>query len=118
MPNPCKSDAKRILLVEGKDDCHVILGLCGACNIPESFGVYECGDDAGVLKRLNALIVGPNRPETVGIVFDADERGALSRWEQIKTKILRHGYAFPDSPDKTGTILKRYRGGTRKSVSG
>ena len=56
MSDICKSEAERVLLVEGKDDCHVILALAQYYRLPENFGIYECGNDANVLKRLNALI--------------------------------------------------------------
>jgi len=54
----CKQETDKILLVEGIDDCHVVRNLCKAYGIiiPESFGIYECGSDDNILKRLNALI--------------------------------------------------------------
>ena len=72
MKDFCKHEGKKVLLVEGKDDCHVILALCAHFNIPGTFGIYECGSDISLLKRLNALILQPDPPETIGIVIDAD----------------------------------------------
>ena len=59
MSDICKSEAERVLLVEGKDDCHVILALAQYYQLAENFGIYECGSDERVLKRLNALIPRP-----------------------------------------------------------
>ena len=42
----------KVVLTEGKNDCHVILSLCKRHDVPETFGLYECGsDDKGSLKN-------------------------------------------------------------------
>jgi hypothetical protein len=99
----CKSQADRVVLVEGKDDCHVILALAKHHGLPEVFGIYECGNDENVLKRLNALIVSPDsvRPKAVGVVLDA----TVGRWEQLTSKLAPRGYMVPPEPDPNGTIL-------------
>lgn len=104
MNDICKSEAERVLLVEGKDDCHVILALAKHYQSPENFGIYDCGSDVEVLKRLNALIVSSEfvRPKVIGVVLDAAE----GRWTQLAGKIGRHGYKFPAVPDPNGTILE------------
>jgi hypothetical protein len=105
MTEICKHKGKKVLLVEGKDDCHVILALCAHYKIPETFGIYECGSDISLLKRLNALILQPDPPETIGIVLDADVSDIMNRWQQIHQKTKEHGYGFPLSPVQGGTIL-------------
>jgi hypothetical protein len=107
MESPCKHKGKKVLLVEGKTDCHVVLALCAHYNIPETFGIYECGSDISLLKRLNALVIQPDAPETIGIVMDADSPGIKARWLQIQRKIREHGYVFPPYPDTGGTILRK-----------
>ena len=52
----CKQDTDKVLLVEGDTDCHVVMALCEAHNVPETFGIYECNGFEGVIKRLNGLI--------------------------------------------------------------
>lgn len=106
MKDICKYEGKRVLLVEGKDDCHVILALCAHYKVPETFGIYECGSDMSLLRRLNASIIQPDPPETIGIVLDADEPGTMTRWQQIRGKIKAHGYKLPKRPVHAGTILK------------
>lgn len=104
MNDICKSESECILLVEGKDDCHVILALARYYQLPENFGIYECENDEKVLKRLNALIPksDPGKPQVIGVVLDATE----GRWAQLSGKIAHHGYTFPPTPDPNGTILE------------
>jgi hypothetical protein len=98
MSDICKQDTDKVLLVEGDNDCHVVMALCAAHNVPETFGIYQCGSDVGVLKRLNALIIRPNPPQVIGVMLDADN-SVVSRWESIKGK-LKH-YAPTNSDNKT-----------------
>jgi hypothetical protein len=100
----CKSEAERVLLVEGKDDCHVVLALAQYYQLPENFGIFECGSDEKVLKRLNALIPksDPGKPQAVGVVLDATE----GRWGQFTAKIAHHRYEIPAQPDPNGTIIE------------
>ncbi|MCP4218803.1 MAG: FAD-dependent oxidoreductase, partial [bacterium] len=106
MKNICKYEGKRVLLVEGKNDCHVILALCARYNVPETFGIYECGSDLALLKRLNASIIQPDAPEVVGVVLDADYPDIGARWQQVQNKIIAHGYKLPNTPTPGGTIVQ------------
>lgn len=101
----CKQETARVLLVEGMNDCHVVLSLCAAHGLPEIFGLYECGSDSGVLKRLNALIPSTIRPEVIGVMLDADNPSLAGRWQSIKQKLSHHEYRLPDSPAREGTIV-------------
>jgi hypothetical protein len=100
----CKSEAERVLLVEGKDDCHVILALARFYQLPENFGIFECDGDEKAPKRLNALIPksDPGKPQAIGIVLDATE----GRWAQITAKIAHHRYEIPALPDPDGMIIE------------
>lgn len=102
----CKYTGNKVLLVEGQNDCHVILALCQAYNIPETFGIYECGSDTGALKRLNALISGADAPSVIGIVLDADSPDLEERWKSVQGKLKNYDYSLPIAPDLTGTIVK------------
>lgn len=105
MVETCKHTDKGVLLVEGKNDCHVIWALCKTHGVPQVFSLCNCENDTGVLKSLNALIMASNQVETVGVVLDVDDRTIESRWQQIQDKIKVHGYDFPESPDPAGTVL-------------
>ena len=105
--NICKQDQPKVLLVEGINDCHVVLALCNFYQIPETFGIYECGSDIGVLKRLNALITRSDTPEVIGVVLDVDNSSIESRWQSVidKLKDYKDDYQFPSIPNTSGTIV-------------
>lgn len=105
MSDLCKEEGQKILLVEGKNDCHVIMHLCDELNVPDAFGIHECGNDLKVLQKANALIPASTRPEILGIMLDADNNGVSPRWNQIQNKLSDHNYEFPETPDPGGTIL-------------
>lgn len=102
----CKQDTDRVLLVEGDNDCHVVMALCKAHDVPETFGIYQCGSDIGVLKRLNALIIGPNPPQVIGVMLDADNPSVEGRWQSIRGKLQHYSYRFPSKPDADGTVVE------------
>lgn len=106
--NVCKQDTERVLLVEGDNDCHVVMALCNAHNVPQTFGIYQCGSDVGVLKRLNALILRPNPPQVIGIMLDADSPSLEGRWQSIKDKLKNnnHSYVLPKKPNADGTVVE------------
>jgi len=107
MRDICQQDRDKILLVEGINDCHVVMALCKHCRVPETFGIYQCGSDDGVLKRLNALIIRPNPPQVIGVMLDADRPSLGGRWQSIKTKLKNnhHNYFLPEIPNVDGTIV-------------
>jgi hypothetical protein len=111
MNDVCKQDTDKILLVEGIDDCHVVMNLCVAHQVPETFGIYQCGGKDQVLKRLNALIVRPNAPQVIGVMLDADQ-SSLGRWQGIQDKLTKnnHNYLMPKTPNTDGTIIERIEG--------
>ena len=104
MSDICKQDTEKVLLVEGDNDCHVVMALCAAHHVPETFGIYQCGSDVGVLKRLNALISRPNPPQAIGVMLDAD-RSLAARWDSVRGKLRHYNYPFPVAPSVNGTIV-------------
>ncbi len=107
MTDICKKDTDKVLLVEGDNDCHVVMALCNAHDIPETFGIYQCGSDIGVLKRLNSLILRPNSPQVIGVMLDADNSLA-GRWQSIQDKLKNnnHNYVLPNNPNADGTVVE------------
>ncbi|MBJ7898407.1 MAG: hypothetical protein GC158_00480 [Cyanobacteria bacterium RI_101] len=105
MNNTCKQDIDKVLLVEGSNDCHVVMSLCAAHRVPENFGIYQCDSDTGVLKRLNALISRSNPPQIIGVMLDADT-SITGRWNSIKNKLNDYSYLFPQNPDPDGTVIQ------------
>jgi hypothetical protein len=111
--NFCKHEGDAVLLVEGKDDCHVVLALCAVNSLAETFGIYECGSDALAIKRLNALIASSKPPHTIGLVIDADDPNLSGRWTAVRAKLAHYGYQFPTIPAADGTILEPIPGAPR-----
>jgi len=103
----CKADTDKVLLVEGTNDCHVVMALCQAHNVPETFGIYACGSDDDVLKLLNARLRRSNPPQTIGVMLDVDQTSIKIRWESIRSKLRdnNHDYTLPDMPNANGTIV-------------
>lgn len=108
MADICKQDTDKVLLVEGNNDCHVVMALCQAHDVPETFGIYQCDSDVGVLRRLNALIVRPNPPQVIGVMLDADRPSLQGRWDSIKSKLRNNhpNYTLSKYPDRDGTIVE------------
>jgi len=95
---------KNILLVEGKDDLHVLCALLERYQFPEVFEVQEKG---GVDNLLETLPIELKRSDlaALGIVVDADT-DLTARWSRLRSIISRAGEAaVPNRPDANGTIL-------------
>ncbi len=108
MSDICRQDTDKVLLVEGDNDCHVVMSLCAAHSVPEIFGIYQCGSDVEVLKRLNALIIRPEPPQVIGIMLDADSPSLTGRWSSIQKKLGHYDYNFPMIPDSDGTTIESF----------
>ncbi len=104
---------KRILLVEGKDDFHVVLHLCKQHDLPECFkieprkvteiddspsggGIENLFDTLTVLLRDGGL-------ERLAIMVDADLK-VQSRWAAIRNKV-RPYVELPETPESGGTTV-------------
>ena len=100
-----KDEGSRILLTEGKNDCHVIASLCKQHQLPENFVLYDCGSDEKALKRLRALISGAKVMEVIGIVLDADNPNLRAKWDALEDRLAKENYELPNNPDINGTII-------------
>lgn len=92
------------LLVEGRDDEHVVYALLNVHAVPECFKVIEHG---GVDSLLKALPVRLKESDVtrVGIVIDADE-DAGRRWQAVVRTLNDVGYDWvPAAPAAGGTIV-------------
>jgi hypothetical protein len=100
------SIARRVLLVEGKDDLHVLASLFKYRHIPE---VFKLSDMGGIDRLLEALPVQlkASAIERVGLVIDADLNIA-ARWNSVRTILRTAGYLeVADSPHEGGIILRQ-----------
>jgi len=96
---------KNVLLVEGRDDEHVVKSICGYFK----FGNIErINTMEGIDRLLESIPVWlkPNMNISVlGIIVDADD-DAKARWQSIANHLRKAGYhAVDESPDENGAIV-------------
>ena len=97
------------LLVEGKDDLHVIKALCEKYEVPETFSVEIPGGNNGgddpLLKSIPVRLKIPGL-RALGIVLDADQN-LNDRWNAICARLTAGGYSeLPDTPSSSGSIIE------------
>jgi hypothetical protein len=96
--------SRRILLVEGKNDEHVIYALCQHHRLPERFKVEAAGS---IEDLLDLIRVRPKESDLdrLAVILDADE-DLSARWAQVKARAARAGYGdIPDQPIEGGALL-------------
>ena len=103
--------ADAYLLVEGKNDQHVIWALCQQHNVPETFTVERSDQvnqaNSGVEQLLDGIPVRLKaaRLRVLGIVLDADS-SAQSRWQAVCGRLIEAGYNnLPPLPALDGAII-------------
>lgn len=95
---------KNILLVEGKDDEHVLYALFVHYQLPETFAVKNKQGVNNLLETLEVELLA-SELERLGIVIDADADLA-GRWQALVAILQRLGYQnMPSKPDPDGTII-------------
>lgn len=96
---------KIVLLVEGKDDEHVIKNLFRHHNVTQPVHIKEKQGIDNLLETLGVEIDGSDL-ERLGIIVDADTN-ISSRWTQITNILKNAGYTdVPKLPDRSGTVVK------------
>ena len=98
---------RKILLVEGKDDEHVLKHICGNRGIlpPDEIKDYDGKDELleSIPVRLKA---SKELGDAVGVVIDADT-DMYSRWQSLRGIFTQVGYQnIPTQPNPQGTIIE------------
>lgn len=100
---------KRLLLVEGANDKHVILAIQGKRNlrILDQGDIIDCKDSGQLLSSFPVrLKTAVNDVSRIGVVMDADEN-LPARWSEIRGILLSAGYVdIPQLPTESGTIVE------------
>lgn len=97
--------ARRIVMVEGKDDEHVIKHLCGNRGIPPCLTLKSHDGVEDLLDAIPVQLKATNDGDVVGVVLDADDN-AQARWEAIHRHLLQLSYTgVPTVPAHAGTII-------------
>ena len=108
---------RRILLVEGDDDQHVMWNLFQRRDVPERFRVEQpvpersadgeraSGGDTVLLESLDDWLLESDL-ECLAVVLDADEKGVESRWQSIRHRLLNVGqFQLPQNHAETGIVV-------------
>ena len=96
----------RVLLVEGRNDEHVISHLWCSHNGYEGELPFKVKDKQGyseLLKAIKSEVKAPDR-KVLGIIVDANDSPG-SRWDAVIKNLEKEGIEPPRSPNKTGTII-------------
>ncbi|MGI6415475.1 MAG: DUF3226 domain-containing protein [Thermoguttaceae bacterium] len=98
-------EVKRILLVEGKDDAHVLKHVCGNRGGPRLDNVKSHDGVDQLVQSFPVQLKASGDGAIVGLVVDADIDVA-SRWRSLRNPLISLGYVgVPESPTREGTIL-------------
>ena len=96
--------ARKVLLVEGTDDEHVIMHICGNRGVQH---LDEIAPQGGVERLLDSFPVRLKESDlgVLGIVLDADT-DLQGRWGSLRHRLVQAGYTgVPELPAPDGTIL-------------
>lgn len=95
---------KRLLLVEGADDMHVLSALLKAHQVPKEFDIKEMGGVDPLLESLEVRLKARSE-ERLGVLLDADE-SLDDRWRSICNLVNKQFPAnLPARPGAGGTVL-------------
>jgi hypothetical protein len=96
---------RKILLVEGKDDEHVLKHLCGTRCVGNLDEVKEHGSVDQLLESIPVRLKASEEGDIVGIVIDADSDLA-ARWASLRDRLINLGYrGVIKTPEPAGTVL-------------
>lgn len=97
---------RKILLVEGNDDEHVVKHICGRHGIPADLHIITHDGVADLIAGISANIsTADDVGDAVGILVDADEN-LQRRWQAVRAQLAAAGYRdLPDLPDRAGVIV-------------
>ena len=95
---------KRIILVEGPDDEHVIKAIFGQRNLPKLDEVKSHGGKDALLEGFPVRLKESD-VEALGVVIDADT-DVSACWQALRDRLMRAGYVgVPNAPLSHGTVL-------------
>lgn len=92
------------LLLEGKDDMHVVLALCSKFSVDENFDIIDCGGNTELIKEIPVRLKQSNI-KTIGIVIDADSH-LKQRWESTKKALENMSFEVPEHIPENGLIAQ------------
>lgn len=98
---------RKVLLVEGTDDEHVMKHICTNRGIPHLDEVKQHGCYTELLKAIPLKIkFSEEEGDVVGVVIDADS-DLRARWQSVRDRLVEVGYQdVPNAPNPNGTIVE------------
>lgn len=102
----CHRAPAKILYVEGKDDRHVVWGLCRRYNVPDVFDVVIPVGGGGIQRLLAVIPVAlkTSRLDALGVVIDADG-DFMARWQGVRSRFVSAGIGnIPANPPVGGWV--------------
>lgn len=93
------------LLLEGRDDQHVILALCNKYDIKENFDIINCEGIENLLSQIPIRLKQLGVKKTIGIIVDADS-DILKRYNSIKTILEEQNFSLPMQLPAEGLIVE------------
>lgn len=95
------------LLVEGKNDQHVIWNLAQKLSLKETFEVIDKNSYNQIISSLPTMLKSTNTLKRLGVIVDADEN-LEGHWTSIRNILMASGYysSIPTDLPKEGLICK------------
>lgn len=98
-----KEKFNKKLIVEGKDDQHVIWAICEKFNLKESFDVLDCEGIDKLIEQIPERLKQSGL-ESLGVVVDGDT-DISHRWNTLSSLISSLGFNVPDELPPNGLIV-------------
>lgn len=97
---------RKMLLVEGIDDEHVVKHICGNHGISPVLEINPHGSVEYLIASIRTTIDSAGDDgDIVGILVDADQ-SAPSRWQSVRAQLAAAGYReLPDHLERAGVII-------------
>lgn len=96
---------KRVLMVEGTDDEHVVMHICGTRQLGKIETIHRYGGKDPLLEGIGARLKESDIA-ALGILLDADT-DLQSRWQAVADRLAQAGYAgVPELPSSEGTVIE------------
>ncbi len=93
----------QLLLVEGRNDKHVVWQICNRNPELPDFFISDRGNINAVLESIGPEFLAPGR-QALGILVDTDDH-PRARWDEIAHQLRTYGVQPPAAPDPTGTVI-------------
>lgn len=95
--------SRKLLIVEGINDKHVVIHICERQGIIPQFAIHNADGISELLMAISPQITARGR-KVLGIIADSDEC-VERRWQAIRGRLLKEDIKLPQSPCQNGTIV-------------